>query len=245
MIIPADRIRAGGASYVDTASPEEVRVTQRMPEASERERTAMRVYQRRIERLQEDNRRLMASLAEMAAEEDRRLEAASNQALEEGREQGREEMLAQMREQFSLIALMQTEFRRAAGEYHRDADRELVRLVRWMAERVLARELPLDEQLLGRQVRELVEHWAGEDVYRFRLHPEDRRRLSADPGMEQLRQRLQGRVEWVASPEIPLGSCRLELAHGVVDTLPAEMLAHLEEQALAAIVRRPATEDEA
>ena len=245
MIIPADRIRAGGSSYVDTASREELRVTKRLPAPSEREQMAMRVYRRRIESLQEENRRLMASLAQSAAAEDGRVEAASAQALEEGRQQGREETLAQLREQFSLIALMQTEFRRAAGEYHRDADSELVRLVRWMCERVLARTLPLEEDLLARQVRALVEHWAGEDVYRFRLHPQDRQLLSQDPGLEDLRNSLQGRIEWVSSPEIPRGSCRLELAHGVVDSLPEEMLNHLEEVLLAAIDGRPDPEDEA
>ncbi len=243
MIIKSHRTREGHTAWVDTDSDREAALDAGGASESERREQAARVYRRRIHGLLEDRERLLGELEEARAQlhsrEQEALEAGRRRGLDEGRAVARREL----EESFSLIGMLQAEFRRAAEAYHRDSDRQLVRLARWMAERVLSRELPLDAERLQRTLRELLDYWVAEQVYRFRLHPDDRVALTGMPELHGFEERSGGRLEWVDSPEIPRGSCRLELSSGVVDALPEEMLRYLEERLLSCLTEAPLNGD--
>lgn len=236
MLLKPRQTRQGADSWLDTAT-----VAERGGEAEQPKRSlqALRVFRLRIERLMAEREELRARVAALEADIVRGDREARDEGFEAGRLEGRVEAERELAAGFELLGTMEREFRRAAGRYHREADCELVGLARWMAERVVQREIVLDERRLERVAGALIDHWTGEGVYRFRLHPADRRTLLASPAAERLRERAGGRIEWVDAPEVPPGGCRLELASGLVDAAPDEMLRHLEQALLKELARRP------
>jgi flagellar biosynthesis/type III secretory pathway protein FliH len=239
MIFKSGQTRHGEPAWLDTVTRHERGCESDLPR---RELQALRVFRLRIERLLAERTLLEQRLAASEAARRSGDQSAREEGFAAGRLQGRREMEQELAGGFSLLGMLEREFRAAAVRYHREADGELVRLARWMSERVLHRQLAGDDSRLERLVRALLAHWVGEGVYRFRLHPEDRRRLLATPAAQRLQEDAAGRIEWVEAAEVPPGGCRLELAAGIVDTAPAELLAHLEGALLKDLARRPDAE---
>lgn len=232
-LLKAASVRMAGEVWVDSVSTAEAELSRRL---DEREARALGVFQRRIQGLKHENERLQREMRDLRAALDERLEVARQEGQDMGFQLGRRQAESELEESFRLMELQDREFRRAAAAYHHQADVELIRLARWMAETVLRRALPLDAEALPRRVRDLLEQCLDQQAVRVHLHPGERRQLlPADleehqPRLHALVQELKGRLEWVESADVPPGACRVELHDGLLDAAPQAMLRHLEEE---------------
>ena len=242
-LLRAEQVRLGGARYVDSASRAETAVL----EAGEaRGRLALGLFRRRIEALKDGNGELRGEMALLREELAGRLEQSREEGHAAGLAEGRRQVEEELEEAFRLLEVQEREFRRAARAYHAAADRELVRLARWMAEAVLRAALPLDEEAPARRAADLLEACLDQQVVRLHLHPGERRRLLGEglaerrPRLAALVKALEGRLEWVEAADVPPGACRAELHDGLLEASPAAMLEHLEQALAAALRPRPA-----
>ncbi|MDP2361648.1 MAG: FliH/SctL family protein [bacterium] len=232
-VLKAEQVRLGSGRFLDSGTREEAGSGR---EEQKRLRTAQALFRRRIGALKEEGFQQARRLEELLADMGRRLEEARAEGHAAGLLDGRRQVEEELAEAFRLLAMQEEEFRRAAADYHRQADRELVRLARWMAETVLRRALPLDEEALARRVRDLLEDCLDQQTVRLHLHPGERRRILGDdleerlPRLAELIRSLAGRLEWVEAAEVPPGACRVELHDGLLEAGSAAMLDHLEEE---------------
>jgi len=237
-LLKAASVRVAGDVWVDSCTPQEAELARREDERGVR---ALSVFRRRIEGLKHENERLQREMRDLRAGMDERLEAARAEGHSAGLHDGHRQAEAELEESFRLMELQDREFRRAAADYHTLADRELIRLARWMAEAVLRRALPLDGEALVRRVRDLLEQCLDQQVVRVHLHPGEKRNLLGEdleerqPRLAALVKELQGRLEWVESVDVPPGACRVELHDGLLDAAPQAMLRHLEEELMRAV----------
>ncbi|MCB9474731.1 MAG: hypothetical protein H6678_13095 [Candidatus Delongbacteria bacterium] len=234
-LLSSEQTIAGSPVWLDTANRQEQADFSQRDERRRREDIALLVYRRRIASLQAERDALRSQIVDLYGEFSNDLKSAQDSSFEQGRESGRAEARQELLAQFTLLQTLEAEMRERGRHQQRDADRELLRFARWMAGRVLGREPGLPGEALKGQIRRLLDYWVGESTYRFRLHPEDRQLLLKDEGLAALQRDLGGRIEWLASPEVPRGSCRLELARGLVEAVPGEMLEELEQVLLEAL----------
>lgn len=235
--LSAQQLVSGAPVWVDTADSRELDELIAREETRRREDNALRVFRRRIASLQLERDLLKQQILEMNEDFARDLEDCAREARSEGIDEGRAAMRRELLAQFTLLGTLEQELRAKGRQQQQQADREILRFARWLAGQVVDHIPDLEGEHLRSRIRRLLDHWVGESSYRFRLHPEDRRTLMEDGGLAQLARESQARIEWLASPEVPRGGCRLELARGLVEAVPAamldEVLAALE-QALAA-----------
>ena len=231
-VLKSESVSLRGTVWVDTATLREGRAEQEEPR---RARTALQLLRRRIETLLDGNRVLQEEMETQRRELALRLEQSRAEGHALGVEEGRKQVEEELAEAFRLLGSQERELRAEAARYHQGADRELVALARWLAEQVLARELPLDEERLGRQLQRLLEVCLDQQTVRLHLHPGDRRRLLGAEALERLPRlgavlgELQGRLEWVEAADVPPGACRVELHDSLLDAAPAAMLDHLQQ----------------
>lgn len=231
-LLRAETVRLLGTTWVDTGTREETR-----GDSGEhaRSRTALTLFRRRIDTLRDENLALREEMERLREALGGRLEVSRGEGYLLGVAEGRRQVEEELLEAFHQLEGQERAFRKAAVEYHAEADRELVALARWLAERVLARELPLDEERLARQLTELLQSCLDQQVVRLHLHPGDRRRLLGDEMLERIPRlgalltTLQGRLEWAEAADVPPGACRVELHDGLLDASPQGMLDHLEQ----------------
>lgn len=237
-VLKAQGVRLAGEVWVDTLAPHEAERAQR---EQGREARSLTVFHRRIEGLKHENERLIREMRELRAAQEERLETARAEGHSTGLAQGHRQAEEELEEAFRLMELQDREFRRAAAAYHASADKELIRLARWMAEVVLRRALPLDSEALARRVRDVLESCLDQQVLRVHLHSGEKRQLlgpdlaERQPRLDALVRELAGRLEWVESTDVPPGACRVELHDGLLDAAPAAMLRHLEEELVRAV----------
>jgi len=231
-VLKARAVRLAGERFVDSATRAETAAASR---SRARQDTATALYRRRIEALKRENDALRAEAAALRAAEAERQARSLADGHAAGVSEGRRQVEEELVEAFRLLEGQAGEFRRAAAAYHRQADRELVRLARWMAEAVLRRELAADDEALARRVRDLLEACLDQQSVRLHVHPGERRRLLGEemaarlPRLAELVESLRGRLEWVEAPDVPPGACRVELHDGLLEAAPAAMLDHLAE----------------
>jgi flagellar biosynthesis/type III secretory pathway protein FliH len=247
VILKEHRICVEGSKYVENLpaaqlssdASHESDSSAKSPNATSDRFASTRLFQDRIHTLQNEKKALQDQAQKLETERFAALETAREEGRLVGVEEGRRQVEQELREAFLLLNRMEREFRRSASNYHADADKSLLELSTWMAEKVLAEELPMRglDGLLKR-IQALVDHWVGQSVYRFHLNPDERRLLLGTQALETLEERFKGRMEWVESPEIPPGGCRLELTTGLVDAVPSVMLDHLHQSLVEAIEAR-------
>ncbi len=231
-VLKAESVNLRGTAWLDTATLQEGRTERGEPR---RARTALGLLRRRIESLVEENRALRHDMDQQLQELAGRLEQSRGEGHLLGVEEGRRQVEDELGESFRLLGIQEREMRVEAQRYHVGAERELVALARWLAEQVLARELPLDGERLGRQLQRLLEACLDQQTVRLHLHPGDRRRLLGPEALERsprlgaVLAELQGRLEWVEAADVPPGACRVELHDGLLDAAPAAMLDHLQQ----------------
>ena len=239
LLLKVGQVRLGGTRYVDSATQEEMRAP---GELALRSRTALSLFRRRIDAVKAENLALCGDMARLTEELGGRLDEARGESHALGLAEGRRQVEEELEEAFRLLEIQEREFRRAARDYHAQADRELVRLARWMAETVLRTALPLDEEAPARRLADLLEACLDQQVVRLHLHPGERRRLLGEgmaerqPRLAALIASLAGRLEWVEAPDVPPGACRVELHDGLLDAAPAAMLEHLEQSLTRALL---------
>jgi flagellar biosynthesis/type III secretory pathway protein FliH len=235
--LKAVEVRLEGTRFVDCGTARESREDR---EDTTRSRTALAIFHRRIEGLKAETLAVRQEMARLRESVAARLEESRAEGHLAGLAEGRGQAEAELEEAFRLLAGQERDFRRAAADYHARADRELVRLARWMAEAVLRRELPLDGEALARRVRDLLEECLDQQVVRLHLHPGERRRLLGEgleerqPRLAELVRSLAGRLEWVEAADVPPGACRVELHDGLLEASPPAMLEHLEQELIRA-----------
>ena len=231
-VLKFESVTLRGMAWLDTATLQEGRAERGEPR---RARTALGLLRRRIESLVEENRALRTTMDLQLQELAGRLEESRGEGHTQGVEEGRRQVEDELAESFRLLGIQEREVRAEAQRYHLGAERELVALARWLAEQVLARELPLDGERLGRQLQRMLEACLDQQSVRLHLHPGDRRRLLGPEALERLPRlgavlaELQGRLEWVEAADVPPGACRVELHDGLLDAAPAAMLDHLQQ----------------
>lgn len=226
-LLDGSRLHTGAPRWLDTDGSSEHEELLAREELRRREDNALRVYRRRIASLQLERELLKEQLAGQNEEFARTLDETAREARTAGIEEGRAQMRRELLEQFGLLGTLETELRARGAHQQREADREILRFARWLAGQVIRRVPDLDGQDLLQRIRTLLDWWVGEASYRFRLHPEDRRLLLEDGGLGRLAQETGSRIEWLASPEVPRGGCRLELVRGLVEAVPEAMLDEL------------------
>jgi flagellar assembly protein FliH len=234
-LIRAEQVKVENDTYLETLTVTECRQQERMPDVNARLKTVSAVYRRKIQTVQDKRLQIEEELAELRLQQSLAEANARKEGYAKGLEQGRKDTRNELAGEFEHLSLMAEEFRTAAGLYHGKADTELIKLAVWIAERILLREVKEGLPLLLRTINELLDNWQQEELYRFRLNPEDRRLLFKHPELEQLKEKVSGKIEFIESPEIPHLSCRLELTSGIVDATPKEMLKYIEAQLISNI----------
>ncbi len=230
-----DTAPAGKTAWLDTAGPLERLLRRTREEHERRSQVAISVYKRRIESLLRERDLLKRDVSEMRLESVRHVEEVRREAFEEGRIQGAADKQAELVDRFRMLARLEQTFRDQAVSYHRDSDSALVELAGQMLRRVFDQAPPRSTKALLQACRRLIDHWAGESVYRFRIHPEDRKGLLEKAALGEILQEEGARLEFLPAPEMPRGSCSLELSSGLVEGAPSEMLCEIERQLLACL----------
>lgn len=224
MLLKEHQTRAEGRILIDPVRELESEDNLR---EQKREAISFQVFQRRIRTLKEQIMRRDTALHELKESVADRMSQSRDEGFAAGVEQGRKDREAELEQAFELLAEMEQAFRRETKDFHVSAEDELIELAGWMTSTVLAREFKLDRQRLPGLLGRLLHYYNDQPALRFHLHPGDRAALHDTPPFEELCAKYHGRLDWVASPEVPPGSCRLELPTGIVDTAPQEMVQHL------------------
>jgi flagellar assembly protein FliH len=248
VILKGNHIHLEGRRYLNTLSATEVLEESRPTElhSQQPEVVSSGVFQRRIEALQDEVRGLQERLQQSEASVVQAAQTARDEGFQAGEIEGSQKQRLELKESFELIDRMEREFRRTAAVYHENSDKALLKMARWMAEKILTHEIPLEgiDGLLLR-IRAMMEHWVGETVYRFHLNPTERKQLLESSRAVEIETFCEGRIEWIKSPEIPPGGCRLDLTQGMLEGTPSEMLEHIEQSLIGALKTRRSTEEEA
>jgi len=168
-------------------------------------------------------------------------ESLRRQAYDEGLAQGKQQALAEAREEARRLlesvekvvrAIRQTEQRWAA-----QAEKNVIRLSLRIARAVLGREAQTDQALLRESVRKALEKFTERSPLVVRLHPDDKAAWSS------LAEELQGayaplrQIEVVADKAVERGGCVVESEEKTVDATPTAQLDAIEEELLSRLAR--------
>jgi flagellar biosynthesis/type III secretory pathway protein FliH len=234
MLLKGNQTRSAGTRWIDPAPAEDAVAA---PLDRQRVLQAQQVFKRRITSLKnqlEENRHKQEELQAGIRE---RMNEAREEGYEAGLSAGRREAEAELAAAMDLIGQMEKAFRRESLRLTESIESELVELAAWMASQVLADELRLGSERLERSVSALIERFQDQTELRFHLHPRDRAAFMELGKAKELVAGFKGRIDWIASADVPPGSCRLQLPDGLVETAPAEMIRHLKKELIAASQR--------
>lgn len=170
------------------------------------------------------------------AAEEGRLDARLREAYERGRADGKAEESATRAEQDLILRREQEErtaslldgIARQFRQFTTTVEQDAYRFALAVAQRIVKREVTLDEETTGRQVREAIRRIVGVEVVTLRVHPADEMLLRAHragllSASDSLREII---IE--ADDTIERGGCILESSSGNVDARIGTQLRQIE-----------------
>jgi flagellar assembly protein FliH len=107
-------------------------------------------------------------------------------------------------------------------------EKSVVQLACAIAAKITRRQIGQHPEIAVELAREALEMAAGSPHLEIRLHPTDRQSLASH--IERLVQEFAGTAtaEFIADPNIELGSCRVDTRHGTIDQQFSAQLARIE-----------------
>lgn len=170
-------------------------------------------------------RELEQEIEEQSRNFESQLEAARNQAREEGRASERCEQTGRIEAALERLSSVLDNFGAERDRYLEQVEREIVRLALAIAARILHREAQMDPLLLAGAVRVALGQLADTTEIRL-IVPAQEQELWRE--MLRLMPNLPARPELVADGGLTVGECRLEARVGNIDLGVRSQLAEIE-----------------